>query len=736
MKTFKIFSMAAVALCLAACSNSDDYSVQMPTQSADVLHFEATVAAPNADASMRTVYTVDGTNINVKWEVGDKIAAIVVNSENKFAKTELTVSKVNDDGSAVISGDITKPKDGELKVDLIYPADIVTVVANGSDYRISFMKMSNGTLDGTLESIANNIDYRMADDCALTVSGDKATLTSAAKLESKLSIWKLTLKKEDNSDLSASKVAIGDGTGVMASATLASAASEVYLPVLVDAMSADIVISATEGSDNYYYLKKNVTLAAKKYYQSTVQMTKGAHLAFLTADYVAKDGETLTGTLASNVKISIAAPVAPATTTTVTLKDANINGSGTWTSGNYAGITCVGDATINLEGTNTVKGFDDDYPGIYVPNGKKLTIDGTGSLDASSTGSGAGIGGGYDIVCGNIAINGGTITATGGDGSAGIGGGVNGSCNITINGGTVTATGGDYAAGIGGGMYGSCNINISGGTVNATGGTSAAGIGSGYFNNASGAITITSGVTKVTATAGTGGPCSIGKGDEGTGAISVTIGGTVYASGISTSPFEYSPIPATAHALSASVVGDVVGSDGNAYTLDATHVLPSGVTAVAMVAYVGSDNGETAPYNHGLALALSDANGGSGCSWSTSYTEIHTYNASSNSFTSEGGLQYNDATHNTDTYPAFKAAIANNGTAAPTGCSAWFLATGYQWKQMADAAGGYDKLGLSGYYWSSTEGVSYRAWYFNSGDGSWYRGSKGGEYLVRSCLAF
>ena len=77
MKTFKIFSMAAVALCLAACSNSDDYSVQMPTQSADVLHFEAAVAAPNADATMRTVYTVDDTNIKVAWKDGDKIAVCI-----------------------------------------------------------------------------------------------------------------------------------------------------------------------------------------------------------------------------------------------------------------------------------------------------------------------------------------------------------------------------------------------------------------------------------------------------------------------------------------------------------------------------------------------------------------------------------------------------------------------------------------------------------------------------------
>ena len=195
---------------------------------------------------------------------------------------------------------------------------------------------------------------------------------------------------------------------------------------------------------------------------------------------------------------------------------------------------------------------------------------------------------------------------------------------------------------------------------------------------------------------------------------------------------------AAASLITSPAVGQFIGSDGKNYAADAT--LPAGVTKVAKIFYVGSDNGEAAPYNHGLALAMSDANSGNSCKWSTSTTQVHTYYTSSNSFTSESGLQYNDATHNTDAYPAFKAAIANNGTAAPTGCSAWFLASGYQWKKMADAAGGYNKLGLgSNYYWSSTEYDASGAWsFYPDYDGYWYHGSKDSVSgsLVRSCLAF
>ena len=181
-------------------------------------------------------------------------------------------------------------------------------------------------------------------------------------------------------------------------------------------------------------------------------------------------------------------------------------------------------------------------------------------------------------------------------------------------------------------------------------------------------------------------------------------------------------------------VGQVIGDDGKNYA-DAAAATLAGATAVAKIVYVGSDNGEAAPYNHGLALALSNANGGSSCKWKTSNTDAGHTKQASDTFTEESGLQYNDATHNSDTYPAFKAAIANNGTAAPTGCSAWFLASGYQWKKMAGAAG-LTNLGLTegAAYWSSSERVDSQAWVFLNGN--WYQINKNTAFRVRACLAF
>ena len=222
-----------------------------------------------------------------------------------------------------------------------------------------------------------------------------------------------------------------------------------------------------------------------------------------TAEFAtATDGMTISGELAANVKVSIAAGA------TVTLDGVTINGANN-DSYSWAGLNCLGNATIVLKDgtTNTVTGFSEVYPGIHVPKDKTLTIqggtEGTGKLIASSNGFGAGIGGGYSIACGDISIEGGIITA-GGQTAAGIGSGFGAICgNITISGGTVTATGGYKAAGIGGGPEGTC-----------------------------GAITIANTVTKVTATKDQDAPYSIGAGGYSGGNLAtcgtVTIGGTKY----------------------------------------------------------------------------------------------------------------------------------------------------------------------------------------------------------------
>ena len=158
------------------------------------------------------------------------------------------------------------------------------------------------------------------------------------------------------------------------------------------------------------------------------------------------------------------------TTANVTIKDTNIS------TGNAAIKTeGKGNVNLNVEGINTVSSGD-KHAGVEKANDGNLTIgseSGEGELTANGGHGGAGIGGGYEGSGSDITITGGEITANGGWCGAGIGGGPRGNgSDITISGGKVIANGGLCGAGIGGGYKGSgSDVTISKDSrVEATGG--------------------------------------------------------------------------------------------------------------------------------------------------------------------------------------------------------------------------------------------------------------------------
>ena len=112
-------------------------------------------------------------------------------------------------------------------------------------------------------------------------------------------------------------------------------------------------------------------------------------------------------------------------------------------------LTVSGAAHLILkDGAKLTATGGDGHAGIAVAKGNALTIYGqplgTGELIAQGGAGTAGIGGNESIPCGTVTINGGKVAATGGDGAAGIGGGYSGNGGtVTINGGKVEATG-DY----------------------------------------------------------------------------------------------------------------------------------------------------------------------------------------------------------------------------------------------------------------------------------------------------
>ncbi len=146
-------------------------------------------------------------------------------------------------------------------------------------------------------------------------------------------------------------------------------------------------------------------------------------------NYEAQDGDVLTGSTSGTLTIPDGAKV--------TLSDVTISG----------GIVCAGTAEITLVGTNSVSNTWYSSAGIQIGgSGTTLTIKGNGSLNATGGSASAGIGlgrtFGANSTGGRVIIEGGTVTASGGNG---IGTGTVGNNmtatigDIVIKGGTVNA---------------------------------------------------------------------------------------------------------------------------------------------------------------------------------------------------------------------------------------------------------------------------------------------------------
>ena len=556
-KTMRFLSIAALVLMgaiMAGCTSNE--LVNELSENTDKKVNDKTVTLTTTVSLSGATKALTATGEKTFAE-GDQIAVIYKNTSNETVKAvSAAISSGVGTSSATFSVTLTNP-DNTKAIRYIYPAamakETVETDATIDDLgTVDFTKLN--TQDGSLTTLGSNLDL-CTFDAADWTSGELPT----GSMTNQFAILAITLK--DNTATPAeitgsiTGMTISDCTNTYA-VSREAAAGPIYVAIR-PTTSAIINIIATDGTKNYIKTLTSKTYAASNGYNVSWRMGQPISLAGLTDDYVAQDGDFLTGVLDVEnhpVKISIADGA------TVTLAGVTIEGVND-DSYSWAGINCIGDATIILADgtTNTVKGFYEDYPGIWIRKTYTLTINGTGSLVASSNGWGAGIGGGAATYTGNIRIEGGNITATGGTNCAGIGascweggsititggyinasgdgGGAGIGCgntddatcgDITISGGTIIATG--DGAGIGTGNEGTCgDITISGGTITANGGEGGAGIGAGNGGTC-GDITIGGGTIAITANGGEDG-AGIGIGyDAECGNISISRG-TIEATG-------------------------------------------------------------------------------------------------------------------------------------------------------------------------------------------------------------
>ena len=462
MKTIRFLSMAALVFVGAiaiGCSSDDDNNTQSPQPMTPRVVTLTTTISLDAGATTRAL---DGDG-NKTFAVDEQIAVVYTNTSNQQVKAVSNALKTenitNGGKNATITVTLTDPVAGS--VDYIYPA---AMAKNDGNINYSALCMQNGTL----ATLAKDLDCAKGSG-DMTLSGSEFTLPDVA-LENLLAICEFTIKTSTDITSSITGLTVSDGTNTY-SVSRSAAAGPIYVAMQPVATDKTISLVANDASNSYYKSVSGKELAANNMYPINVTMTQEGNvidLSELAADCTAQNGDMLTGKLGNNYQVSIAAGA------TVTLNGASINyDSYPVLSGAFAGITCLGNATLIISGTDYVKGLNSGYPGIFVPSGSTLTITGSGTLYALGDEYGAGIGSGRSDVtavkdAGNIVIQGGRISSVGGYGAAGIGSGAGAqdnpsSCgNITIKSSVtdVDATAGTGAESIGRGDHSNCDTII------------------------------------------------------------------------------------------------------------------------------------------------------------------------------------------------------------------------------------------------------------------------------------
>lgn len=220
--------------------------------------------------------------------------------------------------------------------------------------------------------------------------------------------------------------------------------------------------------------------------------------------------------------------------------------------------------------------------------------------------------------------------------------------------------------------------------------------------------------------------------------------------------------------LNGAALGQIICSHGRAHTAT-DGALSCGGTKVAVVAYVGDASGEASPFNHGLAIALQDADASAWCSQTAETCLEEQAGDLASALAARNGLT-TTALLNADADHIHTAAmVAYNyrfdGTvrsgAHPAGTSRWFLPSMGQWNLMVKAVTGLDTdlsqsennaykaaaftqlftdAGGSGvasdHYWSATESSAANAWYMSFKDGKTNSHTKTEVDRVRPILAF
>ena len=349
MKTMRFLSMAALALVgavIVGCSSDDNFidEPQQPENKSNVVTLTTTVSL-DGGAQTRAL-TAGGVKT---FAAGETMALVYKNTSGTTVKVESDALAEGDivtgSKSATFTFTLTDPNRTQ-NVTYIYPAAMAN--ADGS---VNYAALA--TQDGTLATLSSTLDL-----ATKTAAWNDGSLP-AATLENQLAILAITLK--DNATPTANDitstitgVTLSDGTNSYA-VTRTAAAGPIYVAIQ-PTTSANITVTATDGTTNYSKSLTGKTYAASNGYSLNWRMVQ-------IYPFTVSSGGTKVAFSSGNLQ-------------------ATYNGS-SWT---WAFAANQWDYIGNAEGNTKVS---DVTPFVYGYSGSSTTVDLFGWVGASSTWTGA-----------------------------------------------------------------------------------------------------------------------------------------------------------------------------------------------------------------------------------------------------------------------------------------------------------------------------------------------------------
>lgn len=277
MKTsIRILSLAVLALTMAACSNDTEQPTAVqpaPGNAGEGIPFSATIAT--GSATTRALTEENGTIIST-WAKGEQVALI----HNDVVDVMTIENDPDENGNVTITGTLEGSPKNNDDVTVVFPASAVD-----KDEKAVKTDLLNAQ-DGTLATIATDLNLRQSDGAKLKVGELTATLSGTVTLANQIAIVKFSLS-DGNNALAAKQFVIKDGSdNVLTTVTPSEATSNLYVAMAPATTASTFKFEATVGDFTYTYEKSGVILEASTYYQSPIEMTiskKAGEISFATA---------------------------------------------------------------------------------------------------------------------------------------------------------------------------------------------------------------------------------------------------------------------------------------------------------------------------------------------------------------------------------------------------------------------------------------------------------------------